>query len=93
VLVIRNDDSIIGGESLLLDSYPIVEELRKNYPEQFNTLTRIPATFQKIHYKRLVTSIGTVVHCGHSHRESPVHIVSQVPHIVLGEDEEVRPYY
>jgi len=88
VLVIRNDDSIIGGESLLLDSYPIVEGLRKNYPEQFNTLARIPATFQKIHHKRLVT-IGSVVDCGHSHRDSPVHIVSQVPHIVLGEDEEV----
>ncbi|XP_065882702.1 gamma-butyrobetaine dioxygenase-like isoform X2 [Dysidea avara] len=70
---LRNDNSIIGGESLLLDTYPVLEELRNNYPEQFHILTRVPATFQKIHYKR----------------ESPVHIVSQVPHIVLGEHEEI----
>ena len=90
VLVTRNDNSIIGGESLLLDTYPVLEELRNNYPEQFHILTRVPATFQKIHYKRLVTT-RIIVNHGHSHRESPVHIVSQVPHIVLGEHEEVGP--
>ena len=55
VLVNRYDDSVIGGESLLLDCYPILEDLRNNYPEQFHTLTRVPATFQSIHHTGSVT--------------------------------------
>ena len=50
----RNDDDIIGGESLLLDTYPVLEEMRVQHPKEFHKLTRIPATFQKIHHKRLI---------------------------------------
>ena len=71
----RNDDSVIGGESLLLDSYPIVEELRNNYPEQFHSLTTIPATFQKIHYNRLVI-IRMMVDHTHVHTETCPYILS-----------------
>ena len=46
----RNEPS--GGESLLVDSYPVLEELRAKHPEEFYTLTRVPTTFQRVHYKR-----------------------------------------
>ncbi|XP_019855257.1 PREDICTED: trimethyllysine dioxygenase, mitochondrial-like [Amphimedon queenslandica] len=49
---IRNDSCIEGGHSLLLDVLPVVEEMRKNHHEEFLTLTKIPATFQKIHFER-----------------------------------------
>ena len=41
-----------GGESLFLDSFHVAEELRKQFPEQFENLVRIPGTFQKIHFER-----------------------------------------
>ena len=39
---------------MLLDMLPVVEELREKFPEHFQTLVRVPATFQKIHYDRCV---------------------------------------
>ena len=41
-----------GGESLFLDSFHVAEEFRKQFPEQFENLVRIPGTFQKIHFER-----------------------------------------
>ena len=43
-----------GGESILLDAYPVMEELRQKHPEHFATLARVPATFQKVHYERYI---------------------------------------
>ena len=48
----RFDPCVNGGESILLDTYPVLEELRQKHPEHFATLARVPATFQKIHYER-----------------------------------------
>ena len=48
----RFDPCVNGGESILLDAYPIMEELRQKHPEHFATLARVPATFQKVHYER-----------------------------------------
>lgn len=48
--ICRNDDCVEGGENILLDLYPIVQELRKTYPHHFDTLTRVPVRFQKIAY-------------------------------------------
>ena len=48
----RNDSCIEGGESIMLDMFPVVEELRTKHPEHFEVLTQIPATFQRIHYDR-----------------------------------------
>ncbi len=31
---------------MLLDMLPVVEDLRRKWPEHFHTLTRVPATFQ-----------------------------------------------
>ncbi|XP_065882771.1 gamma-butyrobetaine dioxygenase-like isoform X4 [Dysidea avara] len=70
---LRYDDSVIGGESLLLDCYPILEDLKNNYPEQFHTLTRVPATFQSIHHTGV----------------PPTHFIRRVPHVVLGHHEEI----
>ena len=44
----RNDECVEGGESILLDLYSVVQELRETHPEHFDTLTRVPATNQKI---------------------------------------------
>ena len=48
----RFDSCVEGGESILLDAFPVVEELRAKHPEPFDVLTRVPATIQRIHYDR-----------------------------------------
>ena len=53
-LLHRFDPCVNGGESILLDAYPVLEELRQKHPEHFATLARVPATFQKIHYERYI---------------------------------------
>lgn len=50
----RFDPCVNGGECILLDAYPVLEELRQKHPEHFATLARVPATFQKIHYERYI---------------------------------------
>ena len=37
---------------MFLDSFHVAEEFRKQFPEQFENLVRIPGTFQKIHFER-----------------------------------------
>ena len=51
----RNDACVEGGESVLLDAFAVVEEMRKKHPQHFATLARVPTTFQRIHSKRLAT--------------------------------------
>ncbi|XP_078591276.1 putative gamma-butyrobetaine dioxygenase isoform X2 [Branchiostoma floridae x Branchiostoma japonicum] len=70
---VRFDPEVQGGESVLLDVFPVVEHLRVHHPEDFNTLVRVPVTFQKIHFDR----------------EYPVCMRYQRPHIVLNPDKEV----
>ena len=48
----RFDPCVEGGESILLDAFPVAEELRAEHPELFDVLTRVPATIQRIHYDR-----------------------------------------
>ena len=59
--------SLEGGNSTFLDGLVAVERLRTRDPRSFAALTRIPATFQKIHYER----------------EHPAHIAARKPIIVL----------
>ncbi|XP_014674258.1 PREDICTED: probable gamma-butyrobetaine dioxygenase [Priapulus caudatus] len=61
------NDNIIGGESTFRDGFHAAEELRQLYPDDFSTLVRMAATFQKIHYER----------------ERPVHMRYYRPHIVI----------
>ena len=41
-------DTIVGGESTFVDTFIIADVLRKRYPEAFEALCTIPATFQKV---------------------------------------------
>ena len=38
----RFDDCVEGGENTVVDAYPVVEELRRKHPKQFEVLTRVP---------------------------------------------------
>lgn len=52
IFLCRFDPEVEGGESLFLDAFNVAEEFRKQFPEQFDNLVRIPGTFQKIHFER-----------------------------------------
>ena len=64
---LKNDSMVVGGESIFLDSFKVAQDFREKYPELFYNLTRLPATFQKIHFDRA----------------RPVYMIYQRPHIVL----------
>ncbi|XP_054758399.2 2-(trimethylamino)ethylphosphonate dioxygenase-like [Lytechinus pictus] len=46
------DNVVTGGESIFIDAFYIAEEFRRKFPHHFDSLTRIPATFQKFHFER-----------------------------------------
>lgn len=64
----------MGGESVFLDSFLAAEQFRHEYPKLFKILTRVPATFKKIHFER----------------ERPVYMEYQRPHIVLNHRDQVK---
>lgn len=66
-----------GGESTFVDGLAAAEALRVSDPAAFADLTRIPATFQKVHARRAV----------------PVDIVARRPHIAIppGSDPATAP--
>lgn len=69
----RNDKQVVGGESLFLDAFLAAYQFRQKYPEHFHVLTKVPATFQKIHFKR----------------ERPVCMIYKRPHIELNHRNEI----
>jgi alpha-ketoglutarate-dependent taurine dioxygenase len=64
---LRFDESIEGGATTFVDAFAAAETLRTTNPAAFDTLTQVPATFQKIHYDRA----------------EPVHLVYRRPHIAV----------
>ena len=42
-----------GGDNIFLDVFDMADKFRVTYPDLFQTLTKVPATFQKVHYHRL----------------------------------------
>ncbi|KAL5463316.1 hypothetical protein EMCRGX_G032208 [Ephydatia muelleri] len=74
---LKFDDCVTGGESVLLDSLPVLEELKRKYPTYFDTLVSIPATFQKIHYER----------------QNPTHMVYRRPHITVNRHRKVIGFF
>lgn len=48
---IRFDDTIKGGESLIVDSFDVAVRFKKDYPAYFDTLANTPVRFQKMHVK------------------------------------------
>ncbi|RDD42513.1 putative gamma-butyrobetaine dioxygenase [Trichoplax sp. H2] len=70
---IRFDECVTGGESRILDSFLIAEEFRRDFPEDFEILTRIPVAFQRVHLEN----------------DNPVAMVYRRPHIVLNHNQEI----
>lgn len=62
---IKLDDCVEGGANLFVDVFNVAEQLQREYPKHFETLLKVPATFQKIH----------------DDSERPSHFVFQRPHI------------
>jgi alpha-ketoglutarate-dependent taurine dioxygenase len=61
------DDDVGGGESTFVDGFYAAEVLRRRDPAAFDVLTRVPATFEKVHYDR----------------PAPVHMTYRRPHIAV----------
>ncbi|XP_025105216.1 gamma-butyrobetaine dioxygenase-like [Pomacea canaliculata] len=70
---LRFDDCVAGGESRFQDLFHTAERFRRNSSKHFEILTRIPATFQKIHYSR----------------NFPVEMKYQRPIIILNQYKEI----
>ncbi|XP_064605966.1 LOW QUALITY PROTEIN: probable gamma-butyrobetaine dioxygenase [Liolophura sinensis] len=70
---VRFDNLVVGGESIFLDVFPLMEDFRSTYPQEFEDLARIPATFQKIHFNRV----------------RPVYMTYQRPHVAINADKEI----
>ncbi|XP_038073545.1 probable gamma-butyrobetaine dioxygenase isoform X2 [Patiria miniata] len=49
---LKFDEQVTGGESLFLDVMHVAQEMQRLHSDMFATLTRVPATFQKIHFER-----------------------------------------
>nr|XP_039254909.1 gamma-butyrobetaine dioxygenase-like isoform X1 [Styela clava] len=64
---LKFDEDIEGGESQFVDLFQVAEILRKEDPEAFNDLARIPATYETIDYIRA----------------KPAHYETLKPHIEL----------
>ncbi len=58
---------------LFQDSFEVAEEFREKFPIDFENLTEIPATFQKIHFNR----------------NRPVCMIYQRPHIVVNGHKQI----
>ena len=52
----RNDECVTGGLSLIVDGLAVVEKLRVTHPHHFDTLVRVPTTFQRIYDSEYATS-------------------------------------
>ena len=48
----RFDECVEGGDSQLVDAWYEAQRLRHSHPKHFDTLTTVPATFQKVHFDR-----------------------------------------
>lgn len=71
--VLKFDYLVKGGDSVFLDVFPVAEEFRRRFPDEFEILVRVPATFQKIHFTR----------------DEPVYMKYQRPHIILNHEREI----
>lgn len=64
---IQLDPSVEGGANVFVDVFHVAEQLQREYPEYFETLLHVPATFQKIH----------------DDDKRPSHFVYQRPHVTV----------
>jgi gamma-butyrobetaine dioxygenase len=73
----RFDPQVEGGESVLLDAIAAAADFGARHPIEFETLSRVPATFMK----------------EHSARERPVCMRYRRPHIALNRDGEITAVF
>ena len=64
----KNDESVVGGDSTLVDAFAAAKDLKRTHPHHFETLSKTFIRFQKIHYDR----------------DDPVHLEWESTHFVLG---------
>ena len=57
--MLRYDPEVEGGKSIFVDAFEVATDLRKQFPDDFNNLVRIPATFEKIHFERYFNIVLT----------------------------------
>lgn len=62
---VKFDDCVEGGKSLFVDAWHVAKALQSQHHNDFEILTRVPATFQKVH----------------TDRDHPVYMKYQRPHI------------
>ncbi|ETV68509.1 hypothetical protein, variant [Aphanomyces astaci] len=74
---LRYDATVEGGNSTFRDTFDAAETLRRRHPDHFKLLTRVPATFQKIHI----------------HRTTPAILEYHRPHIALNDQNEVTAMF
>ncbi|GAV03969.1 hypothetical protein RvY_14322 [Ramazzottius varieornatus] len=74
---LKFDESVQGGESILIDGFDVAEKMRYKFPAEFNVLCSTPVTFEKIHYER----------------EWPVHMRYRRPHIVINDKREITGFF
>lgn len=74
---LRFDPQVQGGESTLMDGFALCALLRERFPICFETLCRVPATFQKVHYERA----------------KPVHMTYTRPHIAVNHLDEITAFF
>ncbi|DAZ99677.1 TPA: hypothetical protein N0F65_001914, partial [Lagenidium giganteum] len=70
---LRFDQTVTGGESTFVDVFAVADDFRREHPEHFQTLCRVPATFKKHHLNR----------------SNPAVMEYQRPHIQLNHRSEV----
>ena len=71
---LKFDECIEGGENVLIDHCAAAEEFRKDFPKDFEVLTKIPIAFGRI---------------SANVEGRPVHMLYRRPHIILGYNGEI----
>eukprot|EP00730_Choanoeca_flexa_P006833 TRINITY_DN12229_c5_g2_i3.p1 TRINITY_DN12229_c5_g2~~TRINITY_DN12229_c5_g2_i3.p1 ORF type:complete len:455 (+),score=82.70 TRINITY_DN12229_c5_g2_i3:135-1499(+) len=66
-------EEVTGGESILMDAFAIAQRLREAHPDAFDTLTRMPMVFEKVHYNRKL----------------PVHLVAKKNLITVDDNDDI----
>ena len=70
---LRFDDCVEGGDNMIVDGFAAAEEFRRDHPDEFHTLTKVPVIFGRISEAL----------------RRPVHMLYYRPHIVLGYDNQI----
>ena len=91
------DSCVTGGENILLDQMYSAEEFRKQFPNDFAVLARVPATFQTIHLSRAIPAYmhyqRPIFQLGYNSEITGVFWNPQIEGPLLAHEEDVGPYY